>query len=66
VLQAYAQKYGLPLSKLSGAESLLLPIAGLGSQSQASGTSTSTLQTPWYTPLISAAMAAAKLGQAFG
>lgn len=66
VLQAYAQKYGLPLSKLSGVENLLLPIASLGSQSQGSGTSTSTLQTPWYTPLISAGMAAAKLGKAFG
>jgi hypothetical protein len=66
LLQAYAQGYGLPLSKLSGAESLLLPIAQLGSQSQGSGTSTSTLETPWYNTLIGGALAAAKLGKTFG
>src|SRR3989442_1545390 len=65
-LQAYAQKYGLPLSKLSGVENLLLPIASLGSQSQGSGTSTSTMQTPWYNTMINAALAAAKLGKTFG
>jgi hypothetical protein len=66
VLQAYAEKYGLPLNKLSGVENLLLPIASLGSQSQGSGTSTSTMQTPWYNTAINAALAAAKLGKTFG
>jgi hypothetical protein len=66
LLQAYAQKYGLPLSKLGQAENLLLPIASLGSQSQGSSNSTSTTQAPWYNPLISAALAAAKLAKSFG
>jgi hypothetical protein len=52
LLQAYAQKYGLPLSKLGQAENLLLPIARLGSQSNSTGTTNTTQQLPWYsTPL---------------
>ena len=48
-LQAYALQYGLPLSKLSGAESLLLPIAGLGSQSSGTSAYSGTKTDPWYT-----------------
>jgi hypothetical protein len=65
LLQAYAQKYGLPLSKLSGVEDLLLPIARLGSQSQGASNSTGTTQAPWYNTLNRAALAAAKLGKSF-
>src|SRR5712691_2435338 len=54
LLQAYAQQYGLPLSKLGQAESLLLPIAQLGSQSSSTGTSNSTQQLPWYTSALAA------------
>jgi hypothetical protein len=52
VLQAYAQKYGLPLSKLSGVENLLLPIASLGSQSSSTGSTNTTQQLPWYTSAL--------------
>jgi hypothetical protein len=65
LLQAYAQKYGLPLSKLGQAENLLLPIARLGSQSQGTSNSTTATQTPWYNTLISAALATAKLAKSF-
>src|SRR5205823_6596304 len=47
------QQYALPLSKLGMANSLLLPIAGLGSQS--TGTTTTTQQTDPFTQLLSAA-----------
>ena len=51
---------------LFGVESLLLPIASLGSQSQGSSSGTTTTETPWYNTMISAALAAAKLGKTFG
>jgi hypothetical protein len=42
VLRAEAMRRGLPLQNLSQLNSLLLPIAGLGGQTQASGTNTTT------------------------
>jgi hypothetical protein len=55
LLQAYAQKYALPLSKLSQTEGLLLPIAQLGSQTQGTGTSTTTQQLDPISQMLSAA-----------
>jgi Chaperone of endosialidase len=61
LLQAYAQRYGLPLSKLSQAESLLLPIAQLGSQSQGTGSSTTVQEANPINQLLSAAAIAASI-----
>jgi hypothetical protein len=68
LLQAYAQQYGLPLSKLGQAESLLLPIAGLGKQSSGTSTSTGTKTDPWYTQAagVESALFGQKNGGALG